>query len=249
MRKQKFIVIMPAYNAERTLQEIYKGVKSVAKMLSKEVKIEALLTDDGSKDGTVRLSRKLKIKTFVHKKNRGYGGNQKTCYTNAIKMGADHVIMLHPDGQYDYRDLPKFINKLKSGGVDMVLGSRFMGGHDDTPFYKSISIRVITFIYNFVLGTSMSEVNTGYRGYSRRALMTIPFLKNGDGYIFDPQAIIQVVNAGLKIVDVPVAKRYNKEAISPNFKKSVEHGIENMKLLWQYILHTLNVKKVDFLVV
>jgi glycosyltransferase involved in cell wall biosynthesis len=247
MKKQKFVVIMPAYNAERTLAGVYKEVVNVRKSLPKDVSLSIILTDDGSKDKTVALSRKLGIRTFVHKKNRGYGGNQKTCFRNALKMGADFVIMLHPDGQYDPKDLPKFINVLKTGKADLVLGSRFMGERDETPFYKSFSIRVITFIYNFVLGTSISEVNTGYRGYSRRALETIPFMKNGEEYIFDPQAIIQVVYAGLTIKDVPVAKKYNKEAISPNFSKSVEHGIENMKLLGQYVLHRLGIQKVDFL--
>ncbi len=241
-KTNKVIVVLPAYNAERTLEKTYNEIP-------KRIVDNIILVDDGSKDKTAIVSKKLGIKTIVHKKNQGYGANQKTCYTNALKIGADYVIMLHPDGQYDPNDLPKFIKTLKKGKADLVLGSRFMGGgRDETPFYKSFSIKIITFLFNLVLGTKISEVNTGYRGYTRHALETIPFMKNGSGYIFDPQAIIQIVNAGFKIADVPVSKKYNKEAISPNFKKSVEHGIENIKLLYQYILHKWSIKKADFLV-
>ncbi len=240
MKKSKIIIAMPAYYAERTLESVYKNIPNKSSLT-------LLLVDDGSKDNTAKVSRKLGIKTIVHKKNAGYGANQKTLYTNALKMGADFVIMLHPDGQYDPKDLPKFIKSLKSGKADLILGSRFLGKGDETPFYKAFSIKIITFLFNLILGIHISEANTGYRGYTRRALQTIPFMKNGDGYIFDPQAIIQVVNAGFKIKDVPVAKKYNEEAISPNFRKSVEHGLENIKLLWQYILHRLKIKKADFL--
>lgn len=242
MKKAKIVIAMPAYNAERTLEKLYKEIPD-------RKNFTLLLVDDRSKDNTVKVAKKLKIKTIVHKKNTGYGGNQKTLYTNALKMGADYVIMLHPDGQYDPKDLPKFVKVLKSGKADLVMGSRFMGKKgDETPFYKSISIRIITLLFNLVLGIHITEANTGYRGYTRKALETIPFMKNGNGYIFDPQAIIQVVNAGLKIKDVPVVKKYNEEAVSPNFKKSVIHGIENIKLLKDYILHKLNLRKIDFLI-
>lgn len=242
MKKPKTLVVLPAYNAERTLQKVYNQIPGKASL-------SILLVDDGSKDHTAKLSRRLRIKTIVHKKNMGYGANQKTCYTYALKNKFDYAIMLHPDGQYDPKDVTKFIKVLKSGKADLVLGSRFLGkSGDETPFYKSFSIRIITFLFNLVLGTKISEANTGYRGYTRRALETIPFMKNGNGYIFDPQAIIQVVNAGFKIKDVPVAKKYNEEAINPNFKKSVEHGLENIKLLGQYILHKLSIRSSDFLI-
>lgn len=239
----KVTVVLPAYNAERTLEKIYREIP-------KKTVSNIILVDDGSKDRTVKIARRLGIKTIVHKKNLGYGANQKTCYKNALKMGADYVIMLHPDGQYDPRDLPKFVNALKAKKGDVILGSRFMGKTgDETPFYKVLSIKTITFLFNLVLRTKITEVNTGYRGYSRRVLETIPFMKNGNGYIFDPQALIQTVYFGFKVKDVPVAKKYNPERIEPNFRKSIEHGLENITLLCQYLLHKWNIKKADFLAV
>lgn len=241
-KNHKVAVVMPAYSAEATLESVYRGIP-------KKLIDIILLVDDGSKDGTVKLSRKLKIKTIVHQKNKGYGENQKTCYNNALKQGAGYIIMLHPDGQYDPHDLPKFIRKLKTDKYGLVLGSRFLrGGDKTTPIYKSLSIKVITFLFNLVLGIDITEANTGYRGYTKKCLDKIPYRKNGAGYIFDPQAIIQTKHSGFKIGEVPVTKDYNEGASSPNFRKSVEHGLENINLLLQYILHKLKIKKADFLV-
>lgn len=233
---------MPAYNAARTLENVYRKIP-------KNIVDEVILIDDGSKDQTVAIAKKLGIKTIVHAENLGYGGNQKTCYEHALKLGASYIIMLHPDGQYNPEELPLFVEALKSEKGDLVLGSRFLGKKHQTPFYKSISIQFLTFLFNLVLRTRLTEVNTGYRGFSRRFLETIPLQKNGDGYIFDPQIIIQAVYFGFGIVEVPVAKDYLKEASSPNFYQSVKHGIENLQLLCWYILNILNMKKADFLTV
>lgn len=242
MRKPKIVVVMPAYNAERTLKEVYDNI-------SNKKSLKLLLVDDGSKDKTVALSRKLGIETIVHEKNKGYGENQKTCYKRALKLGADYVIMLHPDGQYNPKDLPKFIKALTTKKGDLILGSRFLAhGDKETPFYKSISIRLITLAFNLVLGTKITEANTGYRGYTKKLIGSVPFQKNGSGYLFDPQFIIQTVFAGFKIYDVPVSKRYNEGASSPNFKKSLYHGLENLSLLGQYLLHKLEIKKAEFLI-
>lgn len=233
-------IVLPAYNAERTLEKIFREI-------SKQVD-NIILVDDGSKDKTARLSKKLGIKTIIHKKNLGYGANQKTCYKQALKSDADFIVMLHPDGQYNPKDLPLFIKALHAKKGDIVLGSRFLSkSGDQTPLYKSFSIRIITFLFNLVLRTNLSEVNTGYRGYTRQVLEKIPFNKNGNGYIFDPQFLIQSIHFGFKIYDVPVSKKYNPEGISPDFKKSVEHGLENMSLLLQYILHKLKINKANFL--
>lgn len=241
MRKPKIVVIMPAYNAERTLRRVYENIPG-----KKSLKL--LLVDDDSKDQTVALSKKLGIETIVHKTNKGYGENQKTCYQRALKLGADYIIMLHPDGQYDPKDLPKFINALKNKKGDLILGSRFLGhGDKETPFYKSLSIRLITAAFNLILRTKITEANTGYRGYTRKLLESVPFINNGSGYLFDPQFIIQTVYAGFRIYDVPVTKRYNEEASSPNFRKSLYHGLENISLLGQYLLHKLNIRKAEFL--
>lgn len=240
-RKGKVLVVLVAYFAERTLKSVYKGI-------DRKIIDDVILVDDGSKDGTAALSRKLGIKTIVHPKNKGYGGNQKTCYKNALKADADFTIMLHPDGQYDPKDLMKFVKVYQSGKADVVLGSRFLkSGHKDTPGYKSLSIRMITFFFNLVLGTKLTEANTGYRGYTKEVLKTVPFHKNGDGYIFDPQMLIQSVTCGFRVTEVPVHKKYNPERIEPNFRKSLHHGMENIYLLWLYIIHKLGFKKVDFL--
>jgi|SRR3989344_6345001 len=239
-KSNKIAVVLPAYNAERTLEKVFKGIpKKINKII---------LVDDGSKDKTALLSRKLGIRTIVHKKNLGYGANQKTCYNNMLKYDIDYVIMLHPDGQYDPNDLQNFLKAIKQKKRDVILGSRFLSGNNQTPLYKSFSIKIITFLFNLVLGTNLSEANTGYRLYSKEVLQRVPFKKNGNGYIFDPQFIIQAVYFGFKIHDVPVSKKYNPEAISPDFKKSVIHGIENLKLLLEYSLHKLKLRKADFLV-
>lgn len=232
---------MPAYNAKRTLTSIYRQIP-------KNLIAKVILCDDGSRDGTVALSKKIGIQTIVHPKNMGYGANQKTLYRAALKLGADYVIMLHPDGQYNPKDLSLFASALISKRGDLILGSRFLNyGDKETPFYKAISIKIITFLFNVVLGINISEANTGYRGYTRKLLETVPFDNNGNGYIFDPQFIIQTAYYGFSISEVPVTKQYNPEAISPNLKKSIEHGLENISLLVQYSLHKFNLISVDFL--
>lgn len=236
-------VVIPAYNSAKTIEGVYKKIPKV--MVDK-----IMIVDDGSKDNTVSVVNKLGLEITLHKKNLGYGANQKTLYKKALKLGAEYIIMLHPDGQYNPLDLPKFIRALKNGKGDLILGSRFLSsGINQTPGYKSISLKLIAVLFNLILGLHLSEVNTGYRGYTARLLKTIPFFKNGNGYIFDPQLIIQSVYFGFKIGEVPVSKKYNKEAISPNFSKSVQHGFENIQLLIEYILHKLKIRKANFLTI
>lgn len=240
-KKQKIIVVMPAYNAEKTLEYVYKGIP-------KNIIDKILLIDDGSTDKTVKLARKMGIETIVHEKNIGYGGNQKTCYEHALQQGATHVIMLHPDGQYDGKELPLFVNAIRDGKSDLILGSRFLEKHHQTPFYKSVSIQFLTFLFNLFLKTKLTEANTGYRAFTGKFLETIPYRKNGNGYIFDPQVIIQAAYFHFNIKEVPVTKDYFKEASSPNFYQSIKHGMENLKLLLQYILHVNKLRRAEFLV-
>lgn len=241
VKSNKVVVVIPAYNSEKTIKSVYQKIPF--KLID-----DIVVADDGSKDRTIKVLQSLNLKPLIHKRNLGYGANQKTLYTRALKLGAKYIIMLHPDGQYDPGDLPKFIDALNMGKGELILGSRFKGaGRNETPFYKVVSIKVITYLFNLVLGINISEANTGYRGYTLQLLKTLPFQKNGNGYIFDPQLIIQAAYFGFKIADVPVSKVYNKEAISPNLSKSLYHGWENIQLLLQYINHRLGIKKAAFL--
>ena len=194
MKKESIVaVVMPAYNAARTLETIYRSI-------DRGLVNKIILVDDGSSDGTGVLSKKLGINTIIHGRNKGYGANQKTCYDRALKSGADYVIMLHPDGQYDPKDLKKFVKALESKKADMVIGSRFLAGGDkETPFYKLFPLKIIAKLFNLVLGTGLTEANSGYRGYSKRLLEKVPFTKNGNGYLFDPQMIIQAIYFGFNL--------------------------------------------------
>ena len=241
-KKEKVVVVMPAYYASRTLEKVYRGI-------DRKIVDEVILVDDGSKDGTGAIAKSLGIKTSLHRRNKGYGANQKTCYQLALKSKADYVIMLHPDGQYNPRDLKKFINLLKTKTADMVIGSRFLGSGDkETPVYKRLPLKVIAGLFNFVLGTKLTEANSGYRGYSRKLLEIVPFLKNGSGYLFDPQMIIQAVYFGFSLAEVPVSKRYNPERIEPKLIQSIHHGLENLSLLAEYLFHKTGIKRADFLI-
>jgi glycosyltransferase involved in cell wall biosynthesis len=237
----KIVVVLPAYNAARTLPHVYEQIPH-------DIVDEVLLVDDGSADDTVEVSRSLGIRTIVHEQNLGYGGNQKTCYAHARDLDASHIIMLHPDGQYEPGDLRKFVEALHGTEVDLILGSRFLGdGPQETPSYKALGIRGVTLLFNLVMGTRLSEVNTGYRAFDARMLDIMPIGKNGNGYIFDPQFLIQAIYFGYTIGEVPVVKRYNDEAISPNFIVSVRHGLENVFLLGQFLLQKWKLKKIGFL--
>ena len=238
---KKAIVVMSAYNAAKTLGDVYKKIPH-------HLVSHIVLVDDYSKDKTIQISKSLGIETITHKKNLGYGGNQKTCYENALKLEGDLIISLHPDAQYDPNDISKMIDKYNNSGADIIFGSRFIeDGGKSTPFYKTISIRFITILYNIILGTKLTEVNTGYRAYSRKALNSIPWNKNGNSFIFDPQIIVQSVVFNLIIDEVPIRKDYHPAASSPNFIKSLYHGLENIYLLLLYILHKYNFKKIHFL--
>ena len=231
--KPKVVVIMPAYNAAKTLKLTYLE-------LPKDVVDLVLLVDDGSTDETVRIARQLDLEIFLHNRNYGYGGNQKTCYIEALKAGADIIVMVHPDYQYDPTFLPQIISPIEQGEADVVLGSRLMGispMKQGMPWWKYYGNRLLTGFENRVFGLNLSEYHTGYRAFRRRVLETVNFHLNSDGFIFDQEVITQIVEADFRITEVSVPTRYFPEASSANFKDSVVYGLGILWLLIRYLLH------------
>lgn len=236
----KVLVVMPAYNAEETLRKTYFDIP-------KDWVDEVILVDDASRDRTVKVAKELGIKTFVHLQNKGYGANQKTCYTEAIKRNPDIVIMLHPDYQYDPKYIPDMVIPIQNGHFDIVLGSRITSRKDvlagGMPFYKYIANRFLTLFENIVLGLSLSEYHTGYRAYSRRALEKIPFLNNSDDFVFDSEFLIQAAYYNLRIGEIFVPTKYFSEASSINFRRSVVYGLNTLWTLFKYILAKAKIYK------
>jgi glycosyltransferase involved in cell wall biosynthesis len=236
------IVVMPAYNAAKTLVETYNSIPA-------EYVTEVILVDDGSVDETALVAGDLDLQLIVHPHNAGYGANQKTCYMEALRRGADIVIMLHPDGQYDPVIIPKMIAALAEGHGDFVMGSRFLppraaleGG---MPRYKYISNRFLTGVENFVMRTKLSECHTGYRAYSRELLETVPFLRNSNDFVFDTQMIFQAVHFNFRFAEVPVTTKYFNEASSISFSASVKYGLSTLWVASRYLLHRTGLWKWD----
>lgn len=228
-------VVMPAYNAAKTLADTHASIPH--DLVSKVV-----LVDDHSRDETVEVARELDVDVIAHPHNVGYGGNQKTCYMEALRQGADIVVMLHPDGQYDPELLPSMVEPIMNGEADMTLGSRFLrpGGPatGGMPKYKIIANRFLTTVENYVLGTHFSELHTGYRAYSRKFLETIPFLRNSNDFVFDTQVIAQAVAFDMKVKEIPISTKYFPEASSTNLRQSVVYGLNTLAVMLRYRLHT-----------
>jgi glycosyltransferase involved in cell wall biosynthesis len=235
----KIVVVLPAYKAERTLEETYKDIP-------KDVVDLILLVDDASKDNTVVLARRLGIRTFVHALNLGYGANQKTCYKEALQAGADIIIMLHPDYQYDPRLITAMAGMIASGIYDVVLGSRILGTtaiRGGMPLYKYVSNRVLTLIQNFLMGTKLSEFHTGYRAFSRKTLGTLPLLVNSDDFVFDNQVIAQAVALGFGIGEISCPTKYFAEASSISFRRSLVYGLGVLRTSLLYRLWRMKLIK------
>jgi glycosyltransferase involved in cell wall biosynthesis len=218
---QKVVVVLPAYHAGKTLE------RTVAE-IPREIVDEILLVDDASKDDTVQIAERLKLKVFIHERNRGYGGNQKTCYREAIKLGADIIIMLHPDYQYSPKLVGAMAHMIASGHYDIVLGSRILGQSaiaGGMPVYKYIFNRFLTLFQNCVMGQKLSEYHTGYRAFSRKTLEGLPLEQNSDDFIFDNQILCQATCAGFRIGEISCPTRYFPEASSINFRRSVRYGL------------------------
>jgi len=221
-RDNKVCVIMPAYNAEKTLRKTY------AEVVQQDYVDDVILVDDCSQDGTVALAHSLgDIEVVQHQRNRGYGGNQKTCYTAALDRGADIVIMVHPDYQYTPLLIPAMVAMIGNGLYHCVLASRILGGHalhSGMPYWKYIANRALTFSENVLLGAKLSEYHTGYRAFSREILERLPLEENSDDFVFDNQMLAQILWCGYQIAEVSCPTKYFAEASSINFRRSVQYG-------------------------
>ena len=233
-RKHSIIAVLPAYNAERTL------AATVADVPPGSVD-EILLVDDGSRDRTVEIAKAMGLTVIVHAKNRGYGGNQKTCYRYALDRGADIVVMIHPDYQYDARVIPLAVGAIELGICDVVLGNRVRSRAEalkcGMPWWKYVCNRALTIFENTALGQNLGEFHSGFRVYRRSVLETIPFEENSEDFVFDTQFLVQAVHYGFRLGDVPVPVRYFDEASSINFRRSTKYGLETLRTVGQYWLH------------
>jgi glycosyltransferase involved in cell wall biosynthesis len=237
-RQHKIIAVLPAYNAEKTL------AATLADMPNGSVD-EIILVDDGSKDRTVEIAREIGLTVIAHPQNRGYGGNQKTCYRTALEHGADIVVMIHPDYQYDSRIIPHAVGIIELDICDVVLGSRIRSRQEalagGMPIYKYLSNRFLTILENFALGQNLGDFHSGFRVYRRAVLEKIPFERNSDDFVFDTQFLAQAVRLGFRLGDLPVPVRYFDEASSINFKRSLRYGVLTLAVMGQYWLDRLGV--------
>ena len=240
-QNKKVVVVMPAYNAEKTI------IKTYDEVMAQGVVDKVILVDDASPDNTVKGAEGLPLtKVFVHERNLGYGGNQKTCYRLALEEGADIVIMVHPDYQYTPKLIPAMTSLIGNGLYHCVLGSRILGGYalkGGMPPWKYIANRFLTFVENVLIGAKLSEYHTGYRAFSRELLLRLPLKNNSDDFVFDNQMIAQIVWFGYIVAEVSCPTKYFVEASSINFKRSMEYGIGCLKTACAFRLAKMNFKK------
>lgn len=243
INNQKVVVVMPAYNAAKTLEQTVQSIPA-------GYVDELLLVDDASRDDTAQKAKSLGIKTIVHSNNLGYGGNQKTCYKNALAMGADIVVMLHPDYQYEPALLPAIVCMLAYGPYDVILASRILGNgalSGGMPLYKYISNRFLTLAENLLVNHKLSEYHTGYRAFHRQVLEKIPLDRNSNDFVFDNQMIVQLMRANARIGEVSCPTKYFDDASSINFRRSCEYGLRVLKTALDYRLAQWNLVKTDYL--
>ena len=235
---ERVIAVMPAYNASTTLEATLRDIPHGSVE-------EVILVDDASTDDTVAVAQALGITVIRHPTNLGYGGNQKTCYDAALERGADVVIMIHPDYQYDSRIIPHAVGFIATAVCDIVLGSRIRSRREalegGMPLYKYIGNRILTILENVVLGQNLGDFHSGFRVYTREALQKIPYRHNSDDFVFDSQLLAQAVYLGLRIGDVPIPTRYFADASSINFRRSVSYGIGTLGVLGRYVAARMGV--------
>lgn len=233
MKEKKIVIVLPAYNAAKTLLRTLDEIPI-------KYRDNIILVDDASKDETVEVAKKAGLMVFCHEKNRGYGGNQKTCYREALKIGADIVVMLHPDHQYDAKMIPKMIDPLISDETDAVFGSRMLGGRPlegGMPYWKYLANVLLTAMANIVFRRYLTEIHSGFRAYSRKYLETVRINENSDNFVFDTEIIAQGMVNNLSFQEIPIVTRYFPEASSINFSSSVKYGFGILGVLWKYSLH------------
>ncbi|MBX7141859.1 MAG: glycosyltransferase family 2 protein [Chitinophagales bacterium] len=234
---KKIIVVLPAYNAARTLEQTYREIPL-------DLVDDVVLVDDASRDDTVELAKKIGIRhVIVHESNKGYGGNQKSCYDKAVELGGDIVIMLHPDYQYTPRLIPAMASIIANGIYPVVLGSRILGRgakKGGMPVYKYYFNRMLTFIQNLLIGEKLSEYHTGYRAFSGEVLQKINYRLNSNDFVFDNQMLSQIFMAGFEIAEVTCPTKYFEEASSINFRRSVKYGLGVLSTSVKHFLHKHN---------
>jgi glycosyltransferase involved in cell wall biosynthesis len=235
---KRVIVVMPAYNAAQTLERTYADIPH-------EIVDHIILVDDVSGDDTVAIARQLGLDVIIHRQNLGYGGNQKTCYDAALEAGADAVVMLHPDYQYDATRIPDLVEPILAGEMDLMLGSRFLGDPlaGGMPRWKYVSNRFLTGLENKAFGLHLSEYHTGFRAYSRHLLETIPYRLNSNDFVFDQELVAQAVACRMRIGEIAVPTRYFKEASSVGFRRSVVYGLSTLRVVLRFLLHRINLRR------
>jgi glycosyltransferase involved in cell wall biosynthesis len=239
----RIVVVLPAYNAAKTLERTYADIPQ-------DFVSKIILVDDVSQDETVDIAHSLGLSVVIHIQNRGYGGNQKTCYLEALKLRADIVVMLHPDHQYDSRLIPELVRPIMDGKADMVIGSRIMNGmalQGGMPWWKFVSNRVLTIAENLVYRIRLTDCHSGFRAFSRRLLTTVPFLLNSDDFVFDSQMIAQAVRFRFRIAETPVQARYFPEASSVNFRVSSIYGIKTLGVMIAFLLQKMRIRHIRYL--
>ena len=239
IKEKKVVIVLPAYNAAKTLIRTLDEIPV-------EYREHVLLVDDASKDNTVEIAKQAGLLVFVHSKNTGYGGNQKTCYREALALEADIVVMLHPDHQYDATVIPHLVRPLLENEADSVFGSRMLGGRPlegGMPWYKYVANVLLTAIANLVFKRYLTEIHSGFRAYSRKYLQTVRLEENSDDFVFDTEIIAQGMGCNLTFQEVPIVTRYFPEASSINFRRSVIYGFGILGVLLKFWLHRTGVIK------
>jgi glycosyltransferase involved in cell wall biosynthesis len=239
IKNKKVVVVLPAYNAEKTLQDTYSEIPG-------DIVDEIILVDDASSDKTAEVAKSLGIRTIIHPENKGYGGNQKTCYKEALRLGGDIIIMLHPDYQYTPKLIPAMAYLIQSDEFDAVLGSRILSGgalKGGMPLYKYLFNRVLTLIQNLFLGAKLSEYHTGYRAFRREILERLPLEENSDDFVFDNQMLAQIIYFGYRIGEISCPAKYFEDASSINFSRSVKYGLGVLGTTLRFVLHKSGIIK------